>query len=438
MKDEKKTEKKDKTSSAQKSAKKDEKKNHFPPMRLSDLISSLPQPTTPEGLDFYEHYIDPVMPEVRERMLRRAKKNAEPPTDPNAEGESKEYSSFDSNEIDDAWLLVDHVYAVLATKDTRTESEELLYQLLEKLIHGDRSDEETIDTLQKVSSIIPSLFVMPNTKVSSMMVKPGMINAGTQIIDVSGRNKTSKIKVEVDFQQTNLTLPANYTPYDREVFNSVCTLLEAGNTFIWAEQVYRTMTGKKNSEFVSSQAVAAVTKSLLKQMMTVVTIDYSEQAKHYPAMAAEGVEKAHLFGNMLYMKGVTFSVHGQQRTGFQILSTPPVYEYAKRLGQIVSIPLQVLDTKSAIRNTDEIIVIKSYLVRRIEQMKKSKGNTSGVILYETIFSECQIEMNSQVKRNRTRENIRKLLDFWKNEESFIKDYKELLKGRTYYGISIQY
>lgn len=343
-----------------------------------------------------------------------------------------------NEQSDDFFTIAVQNMNLLRQKTNRSEAEDLLLQLLETVTHQEyASEEERLETLKKVNSVIPGFFIIPNTKVSSMLVKPGMMNAGTQAIDVSGRNKSSKIKVSVDFQQTNLNLPANYTPYDREVFNSVCTLLEAGNTFIWAEQVYRIMTGKTNSEFVSPQSVSAVTKSLMKQMLTMVSIDFSEQVKQYPSMAGK-VEDARLFGNMLYMKGVTFSVHGQQRTGFQILQTPPVYEYAKKLGQIVSVPLQVLDTKSAIRNTDEIIVIKSYLVRRIEQMKKARGATSSVILYETIFSECQLEMRSQVKRNRTRENIKRLLDFWKNEELFIKDYEELMKGRTYYGISIRY
>ena len=335
-----------------------------------------------------------------------------------------------------------HAYLTVAieslrAKRNRNETEDLMLQLLETITRQEfASEEERLETLKKVSSVIPGFFVIPNTKVSSMMVKPGMMNAGTQAIDVSGRTKSSNLKVSVDFQQANLDLPANYTPYDREVFNSVCTLLEAGNTFIWAEQVYRIMTGKTNSEYVSPQAVSAVTRSLMKQMLTMVSIDFSEQAKVYPSLA--GMEDTRLFGNMLYMRGVTFSVHGQQRTGFQILQTPPVYEYAKKLGQIVSVPLQVLDTKSVLRNTDEIIVIKSYLVRRIEQMKKAKSATSSVILYETIFAECQLDMNSQVKRNRTRDNIKRLLDFWKTQDGFIKDYSELLKGRTYYGISITY
>lgn len=351
----------------------------------------------------------------------------------------RDYDGVSDDQLREYIRMAEENMKQLQAIENRSDAEELLLQLLEAVTKKNyASEEEQMATLKKVNSIIPSVFVIPNTKVSSMLVKPGMINSGTQQIDVSGRNKSAKIKVSVDFQQTNLDLPANYTPYDREVFNSVCTLLEAGNTFIWAEQVYRIMTGKTNSEFVSSQSVAAVTKSLMKQMMTMVAIDYSEQVRQYPSLQGEDLEDAKLFGNMLYMRGVTFSVHGQRRTGFQILQTPPVYEYAKKLGQIVSVPLQVLDTKSAIRNTDEIIVIKSYLVRRIEQMKKAKGATSSVILYETIFAECQLEMTSQVKRNRTRENIRKLLDFWKNEESFIKDYQELLKGRTYYGISIHF
>ncbi len=96
------------------------------------------------------------------------------------------------------------------------------------------------------------------------------------------------------------------------------------------------------------------------------------------------------------------------------MEIPALYEYAKKVRQIVSVQQEVLKIPE-LSNTDDIIAIKTYLAYRIELMKNKRNRVkSDKILFDTVFEECQIEFHSNEKkeRKRKREIICKILDYW--------------------------
>lgn len=106
-------------------------------------------------------------------------------------------------------------------------------------------------------------------------------------------------------------------------------------------------------------------------------------------------------------------------------------------GQVITVKIDLLNTKKAISNTPDNIVIRAYIVKRIEEMKNSKNHLGNKILYDTIFEECQIDASNKVVKKRHRDAIKKILECF-IEKDYIKAYTETKKGNTLDGVLINY
>lgn len=285
----------------------------------------------------------------------------------------------------------------------------------------------------KLNAIIPQNYLIPNTKVSNKL--KNIKNDGEFDVLVSNK-KEVLTTISINFNNKNLDLPKNITAYDRTVLNATVSLFEAGNKEFTAAMVYRCMNGLTQNEKVSPQCIGAVTKSLDKARQLFCTIDFTNEAKAWK----KDVDKFIIEDNILNTEKITISVSGNEVIGYRFNNKPILYRYAQISKQIISIPSKLLNTKSVIRSTDEVIVLREYLIRQIEIMKHTKRNNR--ILYETIFEELEIDTNKKYqylldKTKKIRDAVKKLLEHWKNE-SYIKDFKEYKKGKRFEGIEIFY
>ena len=122
-------------------------------------------------------------------------------------------------------------------------------------------------------------------------------------------------------------------------------------------------------------------------------------------------------------------------------------EYSKISGQILNIPSYLLDTKHIQQNTERNLILKDYLLRRIEGMKGNNNLNQNIIslhsyqkngkykqgLYEQVMQQAEI---SRKDSEILRKAAVKYLDYWK-ECNYIKDYQFEKKGRTVSGIKIE-
>lgn len=302
-------------------------------------------------------------------------------------------------------------------------------------------ENEDCPDIEVVSSIIPKSYVMSNTKIANQLTK-GFLNNELWKFETAKKNsgKEAPVYACFEFDNDNVNLPKNYTPYDREVFNSVCSLFDAGNSFIWPEQIYRTMTGQTGGDRVSPQAVETIKDSLIKQMFSSIEIDYTEQAKLY--RKDKKVDAYRVRGNMLNLVEHDAIINGQKLSGFNILGKPILYEYSQKMrgtdqGQVITVKIDLLNTKKAISNTPDNIVMRAYVVKRIEEMRNPRSRLINKILYDKIFEECQIDATNKVIKKRHRDAIKKILDCF-IEKNYIKSYTETKKGKTFDGIEINY
>jgi len=293
-------------------------------------------------------------------------------------------------------------------------------------------------TMEILKSVIPKNHVKANNKLANKITKD-IVNEGEfNLIVSSGRAKKEVFtKVMLAYKNDNIQLKGQkYTPYDREVYDGVVSLYAAGNRIITPVMVYRAMNGLTETEYISPQAVESVTKSLDKSRHIYTIIDYTDEAKMYN----KKIEKTTYEGYLLAATKITIKINGQEHEAYEILS-PILYEYARISGQIITVPIKVLQTKNAVRGTDEVIIIRGYLLRQIEWLRNTKTDRSENITYQGIYEELEISkifLDDMAYKNKTRairNNVKAILSEWK-DEGYIIDYTEYKDGKTLTGVKI--
>jgi hypothetical protein len=267
-----------------------------------------------------------------------------------------------------------------------------------------------------------------------------IIDEGEFNLIVSGSKAKKEVftKVMLAYDNRHIQLSGQkYTPYDREVYDGVVTLYEAGNDLITPAMVYRAMNGLTGSEYVSPQSIEAVVKSLDKSMFIKITIDYTEEAKLYN----KRLDTTHYMGNLLNAGKIIAKVKDKEQEVYKIYRKPILYEYAQISGQIITVPNKLLQTKDAVRSTDEVIIIRGYLLRQIEWMRNQKVSRSDNVTYQGIYDELEVSKiiyNDTAYKNKTRtirNNVKAILEEWK-DQGYILDFAEYKERSRMQGVKI--
>lgn len=278
---------------------------------------------------------------------------------------------------------------------------------------------------------IPSHLIKTKDKISNTIID-SFINQGEQSLKMEKAGATVKpitTKVTFTYEGVDIQARNEFTAFDREVHDSIVSLYISGNKIVTPSMVYRTMTGKTKTEFVNPSTIKEILKSIDKCLFSKIMIDATEELSQY------NLTKAVFSGNLIYAKSVSLEFNGKLVNSYEILATPILYEYASEKNQLAKIPLKLLDTP--LNKTKDTIVLQGYLIRRIESMKSPKSRTSNVILYETIYKFCKIETATRQKLERTRNDVKIMLDYWV-QQGYISSYEETTQGRTKYSLIINF
>lgn len=295
-------------------------------------------------------------------------------------------------------------------------------------------DIEESKELEALKSVIPDNYYITNNKLANEMVKD-FTNQGTISLAVIKPKKKGEIRTynSLTYEGKNIEISGRreFNAYDRAVHNAVCSLYVAGNITFTPQMVYRTMTGMTETEKVNQQSIDEIMESIDKSRFTRLKVDFASEARARNL----DVEKAEIDSNLLNAKVVTMTSGGREVSAFKILATPALYEYAQLTKQIISVPLELLDTREAVKNTMEIIPIREYLIRRIEIMKHS--DMSNKITYDAMFNEVGIKEPTKQKSEKLRNSIKSVLELWKKKK-YIKNFTEYKEGRSLKGVEITY
>ena len=220
-------------------------------------------------------------------------------------------------------------------------------------------------------------------------------------------------------------------PFDGEVLDACISIQAAGNRFTTIDTIYRCMIGSSDKRKQPSPIMERVIKLALdKLLFCKVRIDLTDACKRLGYNKGKTVILHNSFIPGFYVENV--QVNGKLTTVIEFYEPSPLFKIAQiKNGQIISYPTGLLDTP--VNNTPDIIVIKSYMLRRMWESIMHK-QMRPILTFKDIFEKAHLFNLSDHQRKRFYHYIKEILDFWV-QQGFLNSYQCVKKNRTnYYSI----
>ncbi len=207
-----------------------------------------------------------------------------------------------------------------------------------------------------------------NTKAASYLTTHRGLIDGHEFGLVYIKDKDSGDKCVV-IQLTSTDENVDLEPFDIAVADAVYTLIANDCHAVTVDMIARVMTGKYDRA-PSAKKKDRIELSISKMSHLVITIDASEILSFY----ATNEMQARYSGQFLHIqKAEIKSQNGHDYVaGYIINCVPTLYQFAAACGQIVSYKQSLL-TAISLTDTVENVLLKHYVLRRIEAMKNKKN-----------------------------------------------------------------
>lgn len=290
------------------------------------------------------------------------------------------------------------------------------------------------------------------------------ISTNTGIVDVASLQLTTIPKKNI-FVAVDLTSDENFklsnpnvTQYDLAVMDAAYTILKNGRDSFTPEMIVRIMAGNMDLN-VTPQKKAAVTRSLNKLRHIDITIDCTEEFRARKLIGKDDKELI-LSSYLMPLEKISFkpAFHTEKIEGFRFIKEPVLYTYAESVRQIINAPTELLEMNN-VNMTDDLIILRDYLLKRIATMKnpknhvnskrityewvdKNDGETKGLFPDLGYTKEYQKEHanNWRRKKSEIHKSVIAVLDNFK-EKGFIKGYEIVISDpqrKTIYGVDIDF
>jgi len=176
------------------------------------------------------------------------------------------------------------------------------------------------EAIEILKSVIPEKYIKPNNKLANKITKD-IVDEGAFNLIISDNKAKKEVSTKVMLAYDNKYIKLSgqkYTPYDREVYDGIVTLYEAGNNIVTPAMVYRAMNGLTETEYIKPETLEAVSKSLDKSRYIQVNIDYTEEAKLYN----KKIQKTTYEGYLLNAEKISVKISGTEHEGYKIFRKP--------------------------------------------------------------------------------------------------------------------
>lgn len=253
---------------------------------------------------------------------------------------------------------------------------------------------------------------------------------------VTENPKSRRAKVKTKFWLENvgtceLSEPLN--EYDRAIFDACMSAYQAKFDGITDKVIFRAMTGGKehNAKLYSSQR-AAVLKSIERMMSIRITIDFSQACAAMKRYCGAAKKLVSTILPCKYVDGVEFN--GQNCAVIYFLDESPLLTIARVKKQMLTYDVGLLGVPNQ-NNTKLVTKVKSYLVRRVAEIKAHKMTTT--ITFADVFGKCGLDGATNGKKRDVRKLIRDVFEQLKNQGVIRAFELEKVDG-VYRAIKFQY
>ena len=203
--------------------------------------------------------------------------------------------------------------------------------------------------------------------------------------------------------------------FDYAVYSVCVSYFDAGYKCITPAIIYRALTGKSTTAKLRSDLRNAILNSLKKLIGTIIEIDETEvNAAFKYAETDKSKHISAILPSVVYFDRIS-----------------PLMEIAHNRKQLLTYEISLLDAPG-IRNTFMNIMLKSYVMRRVSEIKLHK-KLRPILTFADIFKKCRIEDKSRKTKMDARETIIKLFEHLQ-AEGFIKSFELTKEANAFYSI----
>ena len=216
--------------------------------------------------------------------------------------------------------------------------------------------------------------------------------------------------------------------FDYAVYSVCVSYFDAGYKCITPAIIYRALTGKSTTAKLRSDLRNAILNSLKKLIGTIIEIDETEVNAAFKYAEAD---KSKHISAILPAHFDDKIINGNDASVVYFDRISPLMEIAHNRKQLLTYEISLLDAPG-IRNTFMNIMLKSYVMRRVSEIKLHK-KLRPILTFADIFKKCRIEDKSRKTKMDARETIIKLFEHLQ-AEGFIKFFELTKEANAFYSI----
>lgn len=344
------------------------------------------------------------------------------------------------------------------------------------------SDTDAEILFKNTAFVSPATYFSPKDKVSNMTWNNTILcNEDRPVVTVyKSEDFGCIVRLNYDkiFADERVITGANFSDFDRTLYDAVVTLMVAGNNIFSNTALWRVITQNPDAKLNDSNRLKIV-KSMfhIGNFLISIVTDYSKKADVWADFNSDSTQRPFKSERKFYKKlqaiyggrllefrwiaersiTITRTVDGQdiiERKDipeiWQFIAPPILYQYAADKEQVASIAISLLNTsdktnkKPALKRGTHTDELANFFAREIDTMKKN-SSYSKIIVLDRIYSidgidEVQNDANSlKQKKKYTRGKIDKILTRFKTN-GLIQGYKfhkkVISKATTFYSVEI--
>lgn len=283
-------------------------------------------------------------------------------------------------------------------------------------------------------------YKIATTKVSNEL--PDFIFGEQAAVRVSKARKPKKqvyVILEAAQQDSGVSVSGmeHITALDRLVNDNIASLYmeNESHTFTVAE-IWRAVVADTKKATPSPQQLEDIEASIEKQRRTMIYI----RAKEHGELNRMDNSASLVFdGYLLSATGAEITKGGKRIRAYEFIDMPILHKYAAAVGQIATIPADIKDIRAidqktgelldtpGISNTTNNVLIKEFLLRRIEAMRGNNNFKPSPIKLQSIYEYIGKPKPNRTESGRIRKDIDSILACWVKKK-YIKSYKFLKDG----------
>ncbi len=213
---------------------------------------------------------------------------------------------------------------------------------------------------------------------NTLMCNPDIEFGSYELITIPGKDIFTTMDISKD-DHIELSNP-NISAWDFAVMDAVYTLFQFGNRYINADTIAKTLMGDYGAE-VTDKKRKTIAESITKLRSIDIVIDCTAELIMRRKI---GENESIVFkGYLLPVEEIRYTDKDNNiAIAYHILEKPALYAYAESVNQKIKVPIKYLNAIH-VSNTEETIVLRMYLIRRIAAMKNRNNKmVSKKISYE--------------------------------------------------------